>query len=668
VISTLGRVAVLLALAACSVGTVTGAVAAVRKSDEALRWTRWMAWLFGGAITLATVLMEVALLTHDFSVGYVAEVGSRSTPVWVTIVSLWSSLNGSILLWAFVLGIFTVGFTQATKDKHPDHTAWALSVILGVSVFFTFLVAGVANPFEPVSPVPADGPGPNPLLQNHILMVVHPPMLYLGYVGMTVPFGMGCAALLAGKLDAAWVRALRRWMLVPWGFLTVGIILGGWWSYEVLGWGGWWAWDPVENASFLPWLTATAFVHSAMVMERKEQLKGWTIALVQATFLLTLLGTFMTRSGVFNSVHSFTQSPIGPVFLGFLAVAMLFSIVLLAARMDALLPGKRGLDGALSRDGAFLLNNLLFAAFTLTVLVGTVYPLLNEAMTDTQISVGAPYFDKMSAPIGAAIVFLMGVGPALPWGRVEPAEVARRLALPAVLGVVATGIGLGFGVRAPWVLLTYGLSGFALVVTTQQLLLPALARSKGLGESLPEAAAKVAVKARRRYGGYIVHVGVLCIAVAHATATVYQTKQRVTFVEGQATAVDDYTLTYRGSEWQDQPHRKSMVAHFDVTHGDSELGTMDPRLNHYKSMGSPIGTPIVRSGLTEDLYLSLVNVDPAAGTASLEILILPLVWWLWFGGALMGLGTLIAGFPVRKRATATRTAPGSRSSAAAAGK
>ena len=648
-ISTLGRVAVLLALAACSIGAVTGTVAALRRSEEALAWTRRMAYLFGGSMVLATVLMEYALLTHDFSVGYVAEVGSLSTPVWVTIVSLWSSLNGSILLWGFVLGLFIIGFTANTKDRFPDHTPWALAVALGVGVFFTFLVAGVANPFEPISPVPLDGPGPNPLLQNHILMVIHPPTLYLGYVGMTIPFAMGSAALLAGKLDAAWVQALRRWMLLPWGFLTVGIILGGWWSYEVLGWGGWWAWDPVENASFLPWLTATAFVHSAMMMERKEQLKGWTLSLLQATFLLTLLGTFMTRSGVFNSVHSFTQSPIGPVFLGFLAVAMLFSIVLLAVRVDTLAPGKGGLDGTVSRDGAFLLNNLLFAAFTFTVLVGTVYPLLNEAFTDSQISVGAPYFNRMAAPIGAAIVFMMGVGPALPWGRTQPAVMVKRLALPAGLGVAVSGIALAMGFVDFWPVLTYGLSTFAFVVTIQQIIEPARARSKALGESFGKAMATVAVRTRRRFGGYIVHIGVLCIAVAHATATAYLVKERVTFVEHQETVVGDYAVTYIGSEWQEQPHRNSMVARFKVTRDGRDLGVVEPRLNHYKSMGSPIGTPEVRSGLDEDLYLSLINVDPAAGTASLEILIQPLVWWLWFGGGVMGFGTLIAGFPTIRR-------------------
>jgi cytochrome c-type biogenesis protein CcmF len=641
----LGRTAVLVALAACAVGTVTGAVAGVKRSETALRWTRWMAYAFGAASTAAFVLMEYALFADDFSVAYVAEVGSTQTPHWVTFVSLWSSLNGSILLWGFVLGVYVAGLAWTTRDRYPGLAAWALSVSLAVGVFFSFLVAGIANPFELVDPAPPDGPGPNPLLQNHILMVIHPPTLYLGYVGMTVPFAMGAASLLAGRMDAAWVRLLRRWMLVPWGFLTVGIVLGGWWSYEVLGWGGWWAWDPVENASFMPWLTATAFVHSAMVMERKDQLKGWTVSLLLASFLLTILGTFMTRSGVFNSVHSFTQSPIGPVFLTFLAVSLVFSVLLLAARVDKLSPATGGLAGPASREVGFLVNNLLFAAFTFTVLLGTVYPLLNEWATGEQISVGQPYFDRMGAPLGVAIVFLMGVGPALPWGRSASGALISRLGLPAVLAVAGVGIGFATGMDGGWVLATYAVSGFAMGTTLLELWRPAAARAKSLGEPLPTAMGKVLVAARRRYGGYVVHVGVIVIAVAHATATFATERHSVTFFQDQPKEVAGYTLTYKGSEWQDQPHRKSLVANIEIARDGDVIGTFGPRLNHYKSMGQPIGTPVVRSGLKEDLYLSLVNVDERAGTASMDVLLEPLVWWLWFGGGLMLLGTLVAAWP-----------------------
>ncbi len=652
-ISILGRSAVLLGLGAAAMGVVTAAVAAKNGSKGALRASQYLGLFFAFTMVLSTSLMEVALLTHDFSVSYVAEVGSRSTPTWVTIVSLWSSLDGSILLWGFVLGLFQAMFTLATWNKHPLQTPWALAVSHGVAVFFTFLIAGVANPFTEISPVPTDGPGPNPLLQNHILMVIHPPMLYLGYVGMTVPFAMAAAALLAGRLDAAWVRLLRRWVLIPWGFLTAGIILGGWWSYEVLGWGGWWAWDPVENASFLPWLTATAFLHSAMVMERQEQLRGWTLSLVLGTFLLTLLGTFMTRSGVFNSVHSFTQSPIGPVFLGFLALCLIFSLFLLAFRLDALAPRDPTGAGLFSKETSFAFNNLLFSAFTFMVLMGTTYPLLNEALTDQQISVGQPWFDKYGAPIGLAILFLMGVGPALPWGREAGPEAWRRLGIALGSGVLVSGACLALGLRGFWPVATFGVAGFTFVVTLDALFSPAQARAKARGEGLLLAMFNVATTAHRRYAGYLVHIGVLLVIVGHAAATAYQTREKVTLVEGQSATVGDYALRYTGPESQDQPHRRSLIARFEVSENGQSLGVLEPRLNHYKKMGQPIGTPEVRSGPTEDLYLSLVNIDTDAKTASLEVLIQPLVGWIWVGGGLMALGTFLSLLPARRPKVAT---------------
>lgn len=645
--SNLGRAAVLLGLAACSVGAVSGISGGARNSDHAQRWARAMAYVFLGAMTVALGLMEYALLAHDFSVSYVAEVGSRETPTWVTIVSLWSSLDGSILLWAFVLSVYIAVFAWRTRGRYVRYSSWALGMALAVGVFFTFLVAGVANPFEPVFPVPSDGPGPNPLLQNHILMVVHPPMLYLGYVGMSVPFAMGSAALLAGRLDASWMRYLRRWTLVPWAFLSIGIVLGGWWSYEVLGWGGWWAWDPVENASFLPWLTATAFLHSAMVMERRDQLKGWTLSLLMGTFLLTVLGTFMTRSGVFNSVHSFTQSSIGPTFLTFLAFCLIFSVVLLAARVDRLEPVRDGLPGPISRELAFLGNNLLFSALAFTVLLGTVYPLVNEALTGRQISVGEPYFKTMVAPIGLALVFLMGVGPALPWGRWTLKEAWKQLQAPVIIGLAVTGGSAAAGIRGFWPLATFGTTGFAVAVTVRELWLPGRARAHKVGEALPIALLRANLRARRRFGGYIVHLGVFMVVIANLAGSAYRRETNLTIPDGGTRQFEGYSLTYTGAAWKNEPHRKSQVARFDVSRDGKRIGTLEPRLNQYKTMRQPIGTPVVHSTPMEDLYLSLVQVDPTAGTVSVDVIVQPLVWWLWFGGGVIVLGALIAGWPRR---------------------
>jgi cytochrome c-type biogenesis protein CcmF len=657
VISLVGRALVLLALAACSVGAVTGIVAGLRRDPGAARWTRGMAYLFGGSTLAATLLMEYALLSHDFSVGYVAQVGSRSTPTWVTVVSLWSALEGSILLWSLVLGGYTALFAFLTKDRFEELTPYALGTTLAVGAFFCFLVAGVANPFTPVSPVPPDGPGPNALLQNHILMIVHPPTLYLGYVGMAVPFGMACAALLAGRLDAAWMRALRVWTLAPWGMLGFGIVLGGWWSYEVLGWGGAWAWDPVENASFMPWLTGTAFLHSALLTERRDQLKGWALSLILATFLLTLLGTFMTRSGVFNSVHSFTQSPIGPVFLGFLGVALVFSVVLLAARIDRLAPPTDPLDGPLSRDMAFLGQNLLFVAFTFTVLLGTTWPLVNEALTDTRISVGEPYFDRMAIPIGLAILFLMGVGPALPWGAVSPKRVAERLWAPTLAALVV-GAGLVvLGWTRPAPLATFAMAGFVTFTTLRELWEPARARAQATGEGLLVAFGGVAVRARRRFGGYLVHLGVIALVVGLAASKGYRVEQDLTLQKGESALFEGYTLTFLGAEDGADPHRRFTATRIGVARDGRSLGELVPRMNHYATMNQPIPTPAVRSTLAEDLYLSLVAVERDGSAMSMEAIREPLVVWMWGGGVLMLVGTVVAGWPARRRAAAVAAVP-----------
>src|ERR1700704_4123955 len=460
----IGRTLILLALLAASAGAVVGFASGVRQSSAGWAWARRLTYAFAALMALANLWMEYALLTHDFSVSYVAHVGSRAVPTWVSIVSLWSSLEGSILFWGLVMGAYIAIATWQNRFKHPEYMPYALGVWLACGAFFSFLLAGPAQPFATVPNPATDGPGPNPLLQNHYLMVIHPPFLYSGYVGMTIPFGLACAALLVGRLGNDFIRPVRNFLLLSWIFLTVAIVLGGWWAYEVLGWGGYWAWDPVENASFLPWLVATAALHSALLVERKGVLKGWTVILVLATYLLTILGTFMTRSGVFNSVHSFTQSAIGPTILVFLAAALLFSLTLLALRVDSL-----GSDGRLetgpSRDVIFLVQNLLFVLFTFTVLLGTVFPLVVEAARGVQMSVGRPYFDRMSVPIGVALLFVMRVGPALPWGRAT-AQQMRSALLPPLLSAVLLAIaGLVLGVRNPWTLLALFFGGFTAQVT-----------------------------------------------------------------------------------------------------------------------------------------------------------------------------------------------------------
>jgi cytochrome c-type biogenesis protein CcmF len=650
VIPEIGRGLLLLSLLVAVAGALLGLATGARPTATSWLWCRRLAYGFGATMAGANLLMVYALLARDFSVSYVAQVGSRSVPDWVAVVSLWSSLEGSILFWGLVLGGYVAGATWMHREKHPEYMPYAVGLWLACGAFFALLLAGPAQPFGTVSPVPPDGPGPNPLLQNHVLMMIHPPFLYLGYVGMTIPFGLACAALLRGRLGHDLLRPLRAWLLLPWIFLSVAIVLGGWWAYEVLGWGGYWAWDPVENASFLPWLTATAALHSAILTERKGVLKGWTATLVLATYLLTVLGTFMTRSGVFNSVHSFTQSDIGPTILAFLGLVLVFSVVLLALRLDLL--GSEGrLEGGGSRDAAFLVNNLLLVLFTFTVLVGTVFPLVVEAWKGTQMSVGRPYFDRMSVPIGLGLLLLMGVGPALPWGAATAAQVRAALLPPLVGGGILTAVGLALSVRNPWTLVALFFGGFTAQVTLRELWRPVRHRL-GAGESLPAAILESQLRrGRRRFGGYVVHAAVVLVVIAIAVSSTMQTSKELVLREGESATVGGYTLTYLGPEQRSEPHRTALVARVAVRKGTREIGVLEPRMNHYDTQREPIGTPAVRSSVAEDLYLSVMNIDPQGGTLGLLALVNPMVGWIWLGTGLLAAGGVLALLPAGRRRT-----------------
>lgn len=661
-----GRSLILLALLVSSAGALVGIAAGARRSAAGWRLTRGLAYVFAGAMAAANVLMMAALLLRDFSVSYVAHVGSRSVPDWVALVSLWSSLEGSILFWGLIIGGYIAVATYRNRARYPEYMPYATAVWLACGAFFSFLLAGPAQPFGSVFPVPPDGPGPNPLLQNHVLMIVHPPFLYLGYVGMTIPFGLASAALLTGRLGHDFLRPLRNWLLLPWIFLTVAIVLGGWWAYEVLGWGGYWAWDPVENASFLPWLTATAALHSALLTERKGALKGWTVTLVMATFLLTILGTFMTRSGVFNSVHSFTQSAIGPTILVFLALALLWSVGLLATRIDRLTAEGSLVVGA-SREVMFLVNNLLFVLFTFTVLTGTTFPLIVEAVRDVQMSVGRPYFDRMAVPVGVSLLLLMGVGPALPWGRATPDQVRRALLAPAGAGLVAAAIAFALGVRTPWTLVTLGFAGFTAFVTLRELALPLLRRMRAHGEGLGQALLESQVRrGHRRTGAYVVHAGAVIAFASIAVSSTMGTSIEVQLRQGETAKLGAYDLTFVKAERVSEPHREALVARVSVARGGRDLGVLSPGMNQYENQREPVGTPDVRTSLFEDLYLSALNIDPEGGTLGLHAMVNPMVAWIWLAAAVMALGGLVALVPARRLATRVQVEPGVAASQAAA--
>ena len=629
-----GQGAVLLGFLAAVGGVATTTTGLVRRRPALLRAGQSYVWVVLAGAVLAAAVMERALLTHDFSLAYVARNHSRSTPLLYTVASLWAALEGSILLWALVLAGYLAVMARRFRDRATDPlVGWATVTGLVVAVFFFGLMLGPANPFRQVAgAVPADGPGPNPLLQNHPLMAIHPPMLYLGYVGFTVPFAFAVAALATGRVGEGWMVETRRWTLVAWGFLTTGIVLGAWWSYEVLGWGGYWAWDPVENASFLPWLTGTAYVHSAIVQERRGLLRVWNLSLLVATFALTILGTFLTRSGVLDSVHAFTESAIGPVILAFFAVVVTVGVGLIGWRGDRLhSPGT--VDAPVSREGAFLGNNVLFAGFAFVVLLGTVFPLVAEAVNGERISVGRPYFDRMTTPVALTLLFLMAVAPALPWRKASGELLRRRLQWPAwsAAGVVVACVAAGLRGLAP--LLAFGLGTFAAAVAARQLVLST--RRQGWAGLVG-----------RANGGMVVHLGVVVVAVAFAASSSYGHRAEVRLGPGQSATVAGHRVTYLGFHVREHPNRRAVVADVRLDGGR----VYRPALNQFRAAGQAIGTPSVRTGLGNDVYLTLVSAPRARDDpAVIGVVVQPLVSWLWLGGGLMALGTLMAAVPGRRR-------------------
>ena len=630
----IGTAGVALGLVASVVGALTIGYGLVRHKPHLLRLATAYALLVLLGGILCFVAMERALITRDFTVLYVAENGSTRTPALYNFATLWGALEGSIILWATILGGYTTIVVLKFRRRLTDPlVGWAVLTMLVVCAFFFFLMMGPANPFQSFSPPPGfDGPGPNPLLQNHPLMAFHPPMLYLGYVGFTVPFAFAIAALVTGRVGEGWLVATRRWTVIAWGFLTVGIILGAWWSYEVLGWGGYWAWDPVENASFLPWLTGTAYLHSVMVQERRGMLRVWNLSLLCATFALTILGTFITRSGVLDSVHAFTESGIGPMILGFFALIVIVSVGLIGWRGDRLrAPGH--IDSPLSREGAFLANNVLFAAFAFVVLLGTVFPLLIEAFNDERISVGVPYFNRMTTPIGLCLLFLMGVAPVLPWRKASGELLRHRLMWPAWAGAAAIAVGLLSGARGVAPLLAFGLGGFAAGSAVRQLVLAGRRQGwRGL--------------VGRANGGMVVHLGVIMIAVAIAASGSYVRQAEFTLAPGETATFAGHTLTYVGQTVDERPEKTVVSAQVLV----DGTGPWGPAINQFRFGNQAIGTPSVRTTVTHDVALTLLALpDETDQTATIRVTIQPLIVWLWIGGGVMAVGTLLAVFPGKRR-------------------
>ena len=576
-------------LGSAFVAAVGAAVLALigRNGDE--RWverSRWVVYLFCGLLTLCVAIIEIAFATDNFGFKIVQEHSSIETPSFYKLAAMWSSQEGSLLLWAWVLSIASSLALYATRNKLREIVPYATAVMAGVASFFTglMLFAGGVNPFAKLSPVPADGIGLNPLLQ-HPSMMIHPPMLYSGYVAFTVPFAFAIGALVTRRLDAEWIRSTRRFALIAWTFLGFGLLLGARWSYTELGWGGYWAWDPVENAALMPWLVGTAFLHSIMVQEKRGMLKVWNACLVVGTFSMALLGTFLVRSGVLQSIHAFGDNTVGPYILALIGVVVIGSTLLIVSRLDDLRSPKR-IDSLISREAVFLINNLLLIGLTVVIFWGTFFPLISELFTGNKASLAAPWFDRYTTPLAILLVLFTGIGPLLAWRRVSWESAKRVFRIPLAVGLaVAVALALFTDAASrPWALALFAFAAFALTGLTQEFWTGTVARRRLTGEASGAALIGLVSRNRRRYGGYIVHAGVAVLLIGIAASSSFQSTRDVNLKPGQSTTIDGYNVTYARPTASVDKLAFTAGAVLQVSKG-SESFTLHPTRNFYRRTG-----------------------------------------------------------------------------------
>ncbi|MGQ9491434.1 MAG: heme lyase CcmF/NrfE family subunit [Anaerolineae bacterium] len=666
----LGYIALVLALVLAIYGIVVSLLGARRHLPELVASGRNAIYVVGGLVLIAAVLMWRALLTSDFNLAYVYSHTERNLPTLFKFSALWGGQAGSILFWALVACAFAAAATWFFGNQQPSLKPYVNTIQLLYIGFFLTLLIFAENPFDrlwrttegqiitsvfpprsaaPVTPL--DGQGLNPQLQNY-WMVIHPVALYLGFVGMTVPFAFAVAALITGQLGNTWIKLIRKWMLVPWLFLSIGILMGSQWAYIELGWGGYWAWDPVENASFLPWLTATAFVHSIMIQERRGMLKVWNMVLIWLTWELTLIGTFLTRSGVVQSVHSFALSAVGPMFAAFIILTMLGFLALLVWRLP-LLKSENQLDAVLSRETSFLTQNVIFVVIMAATFLGTIFPSISELVMGDRISLNAPYFNRVNGPIFFALLLLMGAAPLLAWRRSGPETLRRNFTLPIVAALLSVPLLFLLGNRNPAGFIGFAALFFVFAGIVQEYVRGIAARRATTGEPLPVALVNLVRRNGRRYGGYVVHIGILLIALGIIGNEFYQSEGQANLKVGESITVANYTLTYRGLETKQGPNYTEFTARLDLARDGRSLGQILPTKHIYnKNQEQPMTEVGLRPGPIEDVYVVLAGFADGGGTASFKVYVNPLMSWMWIGGLVLIGGVLISAWPRRSPAAA----------------
>jgi cytochrome c-type biogenesis protein CcmF len=617
-------------------------------------------------VTIAALSIIYLLVSNHYEISYVANVTSRSMPLYLKVTALWGGQAGSLVFWSWLMSAFASAVTLRKWKRDREFLPWVIVVSLVTLAFFLSLSIFFENPFarlwqtasgevktgllQPAGTfpyIPADGNGLNPLLR-HPGMIIHPPMLYLGFVSFVIPYAFAMAALITGRTDDRWIRITRRWSLVAWLFLSLGLLLGGRWAYDVLGWGGYWGWDPVEIAAFMPWLTGTAFLHSVMIQEKRGMLKHWNMILVILTYDLVIFGTFLTRSGVLSSVHAFAQSAIGPAFFGFIGLTFITSLGLLLNRWNDL-KAEAQMTSLLSRESLFLVNNLLFIGILVVCFWGVIFPLVSELVTGQKVTVGPPFYERATGPLFAGLLLLMGVAPLAAWRHSTAKTLGRAIWKPFLASLVIVIALLASGMRQPAAILGFWLVAFVAFVTLYEFWRGTLARHRKSGESLPIALWQLAIRNRRRYGGYVIHLGVILMALGVIGLEIFQTETQGTIPQGQQLALGNYSIRYDSLATFDTPDGRNVArAVLSVYKNGKYVGELHPRRDYYYESQQPMTIPAVRSTLEDDFYVLLVDWQPISSQgATFKIYHNPLVNWLWLGGFVFIFGTMVAAWPDR---------------------
>ena len=609
----------------------------VESARNAVSATFWL-------MLLANSILVYLIWTNDFSVQYVADVTSYDTPQYLKVTALWGGQRGSLLFWNLLLSLFTAASMRRNWNSERQLMPYVIAVSSVTQAFFIFISAFIENPFVRASSVVLDGAGLNPLLR-HPGMIIHPPMLYLGFVGFTVPYSFAMAALISGKLDDGWIRTTRRWTLVAWLFLSLGLILGGRWAYDVLGWGGYWAWDPVENASFMPWLAGTAFLHSVMIQEKRGMFKTWNLFLVILTYLLVIFGTFIVRSGLVSSVHTFAQSNIGWYFFAFIAVMIVFSAYWLIERQDKL-GSKNQLESLLSREAAFLLNNFLILGILAATFLGVMFPVITELFGD-KITVGEPYYEKVNGPLLAALELLMGVAPLTMWHKSVIQKLKKAVIAPIVLATIFVIVLAVLGIRNVMALIGVWCVTVSAELTLLEFWKAARARMKSRGENPFVAFSQLFVRNQRRYGGYLIHLGVIVMAFGIIGLEFFQQQTQIRMTTGDSLTLGRYSMTFNGTRQYPGPDDLLInEADVDIFLNGRLVKSITPHINVYQRTGQPMTIPDLRSTPLEDFYVLLVNWESVTpDSATVKVYLNPLVNWVWAGGVIFVIGTAIAAWP-----------------------